>query len=325
MEYFIIVNPTAGGNNGRKIWPQIEQYLKKKNISYRAYFTEYDGHAVSIAMRILDQITATNHPDAIIIATGGDGTLHETILGCMRFYAEHPQIRVPRVPVGLLPIGSGNDFARALKIPRHWKKALHDIFECQVPTKIHIGHFINHDLSTDGYFLNNFGIGLDATVVYLANHSLLKHHKQFSGFSYWVSVLHAIQTVQPFELTVTHPNGTVHTYSKAFLVTATNHPYFGGGIDIAPRASVYKEQLDLVIVEKPTYRQILLFIFMLLLKRHLHLRFVHHFSETHFELKTKKARYGQIDGEELGHKTYNASYETKDYPFWIKKTDNSQL
>lgn len=319
MEYFIIVNPTAGGNNGRKTWPKIEKFLKTKSISYRAYFTEYDGHAVAIAMQILNQVTATNHPDAVLVAAGGDGTLHETLLGCMRFYTEHPQLNTPQVPIGLLPIGSGNDFARALNVPRHWQQALEELLACQIATKINIGHFINQDNQTDGYFLNNFGIGLDATVVYLANHSLVKHHQRFSGLAYWASVIHAVQTARPFKLTVTYPDGDTQIYPNAFLVTTTNHAYFGGGIDIAPHASVYKNTLDLIVVEKPTRRQIVLFVFMLLLKRHLHLRFVHHFSGVHFELKTNESRYGQIDGEELGSKTYDVSYETKTYPFWIKE------
>lgn len=321
MEYFIIVNPTAGGNNGRKVWPQVEQYLDQAAISYRTYFTEYDGHAVSIAMQILNQVTATNHPDAIIVAAGGDGTLHETLLGCMRFYAEHPLLQNPRVPIGVLPIGSGNDFARGLKISRQWQDALQVILTTKKPVNIEIGHFDNHDYQSDGYFLNNFGIGLDATVVHFANHSLLKSHQQLSGFSYWASVRHAIKSLKPFRLTVSQPDGTKITYPRAFLATVTNQPYFGGGINIAPKASLYQKQLDLIIVEKPTRRQIFLFIFMLLLKRHLKLRFVHHFSETHFGLDTQQARYGQIDGEELGDKVYHVSYETQTYPFWVSRAN----
>lgn len=319
MEYFLIVNPTAGSNNGQKLWPKIRNFLTNHHTAFRVFFTEYDGHAVALTMRILGQITETNHPDAAIIAVGGDGTLHETLLGCMRFYDENSNNQ-SRVPIGLLPIGSGNDFARGAHIPLRWETALETILTSHSATNLHIGRFISHDSDSDGYFLNNFGIGLDAAVVHLANHSLLKRIKGLNRLSYLASVIQALRTVRGFPLTLTHQNGAVENFPRAFLVTTTNHPYFGGGINIAPNASVLSDHLDLVIVDKPNKRQIFLFTFMLILKRHLVLNFVHHYSETNFSLKTTSMLYGQIDGEELGVKSYMVTYQTQTYPFLVGRS-----
>lgn len=316
MEYFFIVNPQAGAHNVQKLWPDIETELDKQHIAYRTLITEHDGHAVTLARRALNLINAVSNPNAVIVATGGDGTLHETMVGCMRYYADHPQ--QPKIPIAFLPVGSGNDFARALKIPLHWESALTQILSCHSSTTITIGRFINHDNQTDGYFTNNFGIGLDAAVVHHANHSLLKDSATLGKFSYMAAVFNTLIHFKGFRLTVSVPDQQPTTYQKAYLVTTTNLPYFGGGIKIAPDASVLDDTLDLIVVEKPNIFQLILFIVMLFLKRHLHLRFVHHYTEKKLFLKTEDSRYGQTDGEELGNKTFDLEFGTAKYPFWIK-------
>ncbi|EHO53991.1 diacylglycerol/lipid kinase family protein [Lentilactobacillus kisonensis] len=315
MEYFIIVNKCAGGNKARLLWPKIETKLNHDKVAFHPYFTKYDGHAVKLTMQILHQLNDTPHSDAIIIAAGGDGTLHETLLGCKRYYADN--INQHKVPLAFLPIGSGNDFARALKIPLHWQEALKDILACRSASILNLGHYTNLVNKTDGYFTNNYGIGFDATVVHDANKSPLKNNRYFGKFSYWLAVVKALRTFQGFKVQIRIPGSTEKTFNNAFLVTTTNLPYFGGGIKIAPDASAYENQLDLIIVEKPSIIQLILFVSMIFLKRHLSLRFIHHYVQKQLFITTNDARYGQIDGEELGEHTYQIKLETASYPFWV--------
>ena len=105
-----IVNPIAGGKHGRKTRKTvsiIETVLKEKNIEYKIHVTRYKGHAKDIASAIIDK-GATD-----VIVVGGDGTLHEVINGFSNF---------ERVNLGLIPCGTGNDFALALKIPKNPNK-----------------------------------------------------------------------------------------------------------------------------------------------------------------------------------------------------------
>lgn len=315
MEYFIIMNLCAGGNNGQKIWPQIKEQLNAAHASYRVVFTEYTGHAVLLTQQLLTRIDATHVTDAVIIAAGGDGTLHETLLGCKRYYHDHASNQ--QVPIAFLPVGSGNDFARALKLPRHWQQALNNILACKQATMINVGHYIDLDNQTDGFFTNNFGIGFDATVVHLANHSSLKHHRFWGEFSYIASILNVIINFKGFQADIQLDSNQQLTFKKTFLLTTTNIPYFGGGIDIVPDASVLNPNLDLVIVEKPSLWQLILFISMLFLKRHLRLKFIHHFNQKQLVVHTRDDRLGQIDGEELGERTYHIQFDTVKYPFWI--------
>ncbi|WP_219565540.1 acylglycerol kinase family protein, partial [Staphylococcus haemolyticus] len=68
----------------------IKKYLAAKNVAYKAVYTEYADHAVELTKQILGKIAATKQKDVVIIAAGGDGTLHETLLGCKRYYEAHP-------------------------------------------------------------------------------------------------------------------------------------------------------------------------------------------------------------------------------------------
>ncbi|KRK89017.1 diacylglycerol/lipid kinase family protein [Lentilactobacillus sunkii] len=316
MKYFIIINLFAGGNNARKVWPDIKARLAAANVSYKAVYTEYADHAVELAEQILSRIDATHQKDAVIVAAGGDGTLHETLLGCKRYYETHPNEN--QVPISFLPIGSGNDFARGMKIPLRWEKALTNILNCKEPTTINVGHYTDLDNHTDGFFTNNFGIGFDANVVHLANHSSLKSNPFFGKFSYMAAILNVINNFKGFYTEISGTDLTKKTFKNTFLLTTTDISYFGGGINIVPTASALDDHLDLVLVEKPSIWQLILFISMIFLKRHLRLKFIHHYHEKQLFIKTNGNRYGQIDGEELGERTYNLMLETVKYPFWIR-------
>ncbi|GHP15040.1 diacylglycerol kinase [Lentilactobacillus fungorum] len=314
MNYFIILNKCAGGGKARLLWPKIQQQLAAAGVSYKTFVTQYDGHATSLAQQLLGQLT-DNQP-AVIIAAGGDGTLHEALLGCKQYYSTNPSDH--QVPLAFLPIGSGNDFARALNIPLHWRAALDQILNCTQAISVNVGRYVNLGTHDNGYFSNNFGIGFDATVVHDANQSPLKNSRYFGKFSYWVSVVNALRSFQGFKAHVKIPGQQERTFANTFLLTTTNLPYFGGGIKIVPTASAYENQLDVVIVEKPNLIQLFLFVSMIFLKKHLRLRFIHHYVGQQLFVSTEADRYGQIDGEELGAQTYQLKFETDQYPFWIR-------
>ncbi|MBR1968393.1 MAG: acylglycerol kinase family protein, partial [Clostridia bacterium] len=108
----LIVNYTAGGKHGKKVKKTlsiVEARLKEKNIKYAVHHTEYKGHGTIITRELIKN-GATS-----IVVLGGDGTLHEVINGFSNF---------DKVTLGLVPCGTGNDFATALKLPRDPLKAI---------------------------------------------------------------------------------------------------------------------------------------------------------------------------------------------------------
>ena len=108
----IIINPTAGGKKGKKIQKiltRIEKRLTERKIEYSIHYTKYKGHGTILT----DELIKGGAKDIVVM--GGDGTLHEVINGFSNF---------ENVNLGLIPCGTGNDFARALNLPKDPVKAL---------------------------------------------------------------------------------------------------------------------------------------------------------------------------------------------------------
>ncbi|MCY9807633.1 diacylglycerol kinase family lipid kinase [Lentilactobacillus senioris] len=314
-KFYIIVNEAAGGGKVRQEWPKIKTELNTLTINYQFQKTIYSGHAIKLAYDLCASIKSNDKKQAIILAIGGDGTLHETLTGAKNYFAAH--LKESPIPIAYLSIGSGNDFARAAGLSLNWKTALHQILDCQQANPISIASFNNHQDNESGYFVNNFGIGFDATIVSKANHSKIKKHPFLGQFSYIFAILGVLTSFKAFPLKLTTNDQTI-TYPKAFLVTTSNHPYFGGGVKILPQASIFKSNLELIIVEKPSLFQLILFLIMLPLGKHLKLKFVHHLVSDQFRLTTNTAQFGQIDGEETGDRVFDISFGVTTYPFWLK-------
>ena len=87
-----LVNPISGRGKGRQLARKINRYFSTKSIDFEIHFTQNQGHATDLAKRIIHQNPKT------IIACGGDGTINEvaqTLIGT-------------GIPLGIIPIGSGN-------------------------------------------------------------------------------------------------------------------------------------------------------------------------------------------------------------------------
>lgn len=100
--WFVIINPTAGNGEAGRIWPVIERQLQDQGFSYTAQFTERRGHATLLAD------TAVLKGYRYILGIGGDGTNHEICNGILA----QQWVAPTEVRYALLPVGTGNDWAR---------------------------------------------------------------------------------------------------------------------------------------------------------------------------------------------------------------------
>ena len=160
---------------------------------------------------------------SLVIAAGGDGTVHEVINGLMNV---PPEAR-PRL--GIVPLGSGNDFAHSEGIPRNPAEALKQIFTGQ-PKRIDVGVFeIDHGKRE--YFNNTFGIGFDATVTIRTRR--LNHIHGF--MMYLVAVLQTIALNHEAPRMHIETDGEVWD-EETIMMVACNGPREGGGFSVVPNA-----------------------------------------------------------------------------------------
>jgi diacylglycerol kinase (ATP) len=161
----------------------------------------------------------------LVIAAGGDGTVHEVINGLMRMPSE------ARPRLGIVPLGSGNDFAHSLGIRGTPTEALKRIFTGQ-PQRIDLGAF-EIGRGVQEYFDNTFGMGFDATVTIRTQH--LTHIRGF--LMYLVAVLQTIALNH--EAPRMHIVTDTETWEEeTMMLVACNAPREGGGFLVAPSAVV---------------------------------------------------------------------------------------
>ena len=112
-----VINPIAGGKRGKKMLKSIaliESRLIERNVPYSFHYSQKKGGATELTKELIASGATT------IVAVGGDGTLHEVINGFSDF---------DRVALGIIPCGTGNDFANALNLPLDPVKAVDVILD----------------------------------------------------------------------------------------------------------------------------------------------------------------------------------------------------
>ncbi len=219
-----IVNPIAGGKHGKKTRKTVailEGILKERNVPYNIHFTRHTGHAKTITESLIKKGCSD------VIVVGGDGTLHEVINGFSHF---------DRVNLGLIPCGTGNDFASAVKIPVNPEKALEIILSSQPK-------FTDFMQMPTVRGMNVIGTGIDVEV--------LKKYSKLKKKTAWGYTKSLIKTLFDFEYSnFTAEIDGVKTEYRSFIAAIANGHAYGGGIAICPIAQPADGALNFVAVKE---------------------------------------------------------------------------
>ena len=216
MIYFI-VNITARTGKSRAIWMEMKEILENRSIEYKAFQTRYAGHATNLARKI----SSLPEDRIYLITVGGDGTLNEVINGITDF---------SRIVLGILPIGSGNDFARGMGISKDTLSNLEQMLDliesASEGTAIDLGEVSCEALDTPKYFAISSGAGLDAIVCKKALHSRLK---KFLNQLHLGKLTYLLLTIESLFSMTTCDADIVFNHGEAMHVS---HMIFSAGMNL---------------------------------------------------------------------------------------------
>lgn len=315
-EFHLLVNPTSGSGKGKRMGHHIKQYIEQKGKTVQLHESQYPGHITKLTAELAQQISLEKQNNSLIVIIGGDGSLNEALNGLSDEYST--------VPLGFVPSGSGNDFARGVGISSNPKEAIEQVLAAAQPYEIDVLYYTDQATQRQGYAVNNFGLGLDASIIKQVNHSSSKsiyNRLNLNKLTYLSAVVSNFMRQQPFPLTI-NMDGKVESFERAFLVTTNNHPYFGSGIKISPPSNPTDGKLDLIVLERISALQFLRLFFILFVNgKHLEDDLVHYYSGKQLHLRALKPVEGQTDGEELGEYPYDLTLQTVKRFFWFATLD----
>lgn len=237
--YYFIVNPNSRSGKGLEIWKQLRRELVLQKVLYKAYLTEYVGHAVKIAEKL--SASGTEESPAVLIAVGGDGTLQEVLTGIRNL--EH-------VYLGYIPTGSGNDFCRSMHLPQDPHKALKVILKKE--------RVLHMDIPCVTYqnnrcrFGTSTGIGFDAAVCQEVAASPLKKHLNRFGLgklAYLLIALKQLFFLTPAPVVLELDGKRSVSFRKTYFAAVMNQKYEGGGFQFCPNADPADGFLDVIVIE----------------------------------------------------------------------------
>ena len=214
-----IVNPAAGKGIGAKVVSTLAADLAESGLSVDVVTTPAPGEAARLASHAVEDGYEQ------VIAVGGDGTAMEVANGLVG----------TDTALALYPIGSGNDFSRALGYPRQRKQVGAFIASARA-RRIDVGE------CNGRIFLNAAGVGIDG---YVAERVLAASRIVGPTLGYLVGALVGIATYRPRQMRITI-DGEVRE-GPHMMVAACNGTYFGSGMRVAPDAKLDDGVFDIIV------------------------------------------------------------------------------
>ena len=229
----LILNPMADMGRAWKAANDLRPIVQEFQGEISWSGTVYPTHAIELARQ------AAEEGYDLVIAMGGDGTAHEVINGLMQM----PERKRPAL--GVVPIGSGNDFAHALGVPKKSDHALVHALKAENVSTIDIGVMTDEHSGRKEYFDNTVGAGFDAVVT-------IRSHKLpiVKGFLMYLTAV--IQTIllnhNPAKIKFQTENETWE--DTVLMTTICNGGREGGGFLISPDSKINDGVLQFLNVKK---------------------------------------------------------------------------
>jgi len=267
----IIYNPTSGRELFRKHLPEALEKLEKAGYETSAHATTGEGDATEAA-----RVAAERKFD-VVVAAGGDGTLNEVINGLAG--QEH------RPKFGVIPMGTTNDFARALHIPRDIQGAI-DVITAGETIPVDVGRM------NDRYFINIAGGGRLTELTYEVPSKL---KTMLGQLAYYLKGIEMLPSIKPTDVRIEYDGQVFQGESLLFLIGLTNS--VGGFEKLAPDSSVNDGLFTLIILKKTNLAEFIRIASLALRGEHLNDPHVIYTKAKRIQVQSSDPMLINLDGE----------------------------
>ncbi|GMQ78414.1 MAG: diacylglycerol kinase family lipid kinase [Anaerolineae bacterium] len=289
MKIKIIVNPYANRWNGRKKIPDISKAFQDIGLDHDLYVLPAAGLGSLAAQR-----SAEEGYD-VVVAAGGDGTVNEVVNGLIAFSGDRPTI-----PLGVLPIGTGNDFNDMSGLPRDLHESA-KLIAAGRTKQVDAGQ-----VTIDGsrhYFGNNCALAMEPMVT-IENINI----KRLSGnIRYIVALLIALRKLKAWHFSFSWSGGSFE--GSIILLSVCNSPRTGGVFPMSPNALMDDGLFDVVWALDMPLRNVLMLLPKLFRGTHLQHPDVSRKQTDRLEVRSSPGTPVHADGEVISRSATHLLFE----------------
>ena len=286
-QWFLVLNPAAGGGKGERAWPSVEKALSSAGILFKFYRTKESYDAVNAVKLAIEQGYRK------ILVVGGDGTLSEAANGILR----QQTVASTGVTLGSIPLGTGNDWGRTFGLPSSVKERIQLIKEefttFEDAAKI---TYMKGGMTQHAWFMNMAGCGFDAQVALEANEAKAKGK---SGLM--VYIIKLVKTLFSFKAVQCKVvmDGREEK-AELFAALCGIGRFAGNKMNLVPNADPTDGLFDITLIRKIGRLKVILNLPKLFNGKLLEISEISHHRCKHVRIIPEKMIRLQTDGESVG-------------------------
>ena len=305
-KWYVIINPTSGNGTSKKKWSSIFTELKLQEFDFDFVFTEYAKHSISLIQ------TAIQNGYEKFICVGGDGTLHNIINGILQLNPSN----LLDLKVGIIPVGTGNDWIKTYNISKNIKEAI-SIIKKENTVIQDIGKLELANNTNEIYFTNLAGIGFDGYVV-----NNVSKFKKLGFLAYITSALTSLTSFKKPTLEIQFNNIILKEKTLLLLIGICN--YSGGGMKLTKASNPNSGLFDITHVNRITLFTVLSNLKGLFNGNITNHKVVKNYKSTSIIIKVTDLKHAfiQADGELIGLGDFKVTLLPNKLHFIIPKNIN---
>jgi len=287
-QWLIIVNPNAGHGKGKKDWVRIATLLKLYSVEFEPRFTLRRRHAIELTREGIAEGYRK------ILAVGGDGTMNEVVNGVFT----QSVCPTTDINLGMITVGTGNDWGKMFGIPTDYEVAGKIISECRTRLQdTGIVTYFHGIIKESRYFINIAGLGFDAVVVKRTNLQKDKGHK--GKALYMMNLLSSLIFYRHTVTSVAIDGNNIQ--DDVFTISIGIGRFSGGGMRQTPNAIPDDGLFDITIIRKIRKGDVIMSLKMLYDGTILNHPKISGYTGKEILIDSDPLIHLEADGESLGH------------------------